>query len=244
MLFLRRLATGFVVSFFLWIGLSIGALAIGGALSGAIAAQEQHATDYQSGYAAGHAAGREFGLHYGKPIIWSALAVSIGLAVWISFALFLPWCQANANQVAHGRPVLDRLTAGVLICLVWAAIFVFILAALRRHGGQADIALPQPTASPVGPLASFNPQAVRDAKKEAVQLYPELAVAGSRMNAEYVARYDRYRLQNPSYFLDTNWPLTLANETAAAMSQGGTLTAPASPSPTVSATAPATANSN
>ena len=51
-----------------------------------------------------------------------------------------------------------------------------------------------------------------DAEREAVRQHPELGLAGSKFNANYVVRYQRYKRENPKYFNDSEWPVTLANE--------------------------------
>ena len=66
---------------------------------------------------------------------------------------------------------------------------------------------PRPQARPTQPSAI--PAA---AQQEAVRRYPELGVAGSKLNTEFVARYKRYRQERPEYFNDASWPLRLADE--------------------------------
>ena len=47
-------------------------------------------------------------------------------------------------------------------------------------------------------------------KREAVSLYPELGVAGTAVNREYVRRYRLYRSVNPAFFDEPDWPKRLA----------------------------------
>jgi hypothetical protein len=49
-----------------------------------------------------------------------------------------------------------------------------------------------------------------ESKREAVATYPELGVAGTAVNREYVRRYKLYRSVNPSFFDEPNWPKRLA----------------------------------
>jgi hypothetical protein len=58
------------------------------------------------------------------------------------------------------------------------------------------------------------------AKKRAVELYPQLGVAGSPLNQEFVARVERYKQSRPDYFKDTAWPIALADECAQALARG------------------------
>jgi hypothetical protein len=53
--------------------------------------------------------------------------------------------------------------------------------------------------------------------REAVRRYPDIGVAGSRLNMEFVARHKRYQKEHPEYFRDTSWPLRLAEESARAI---------------------------
>ena len=53
-------------------------------------------------------------------------------------------------------------------------------------------------------------QREEQAKQEAVATYPELGVAGTAVNREYVRRYKLYRSVNPSFFDEPDWPKRLA----------------------------------
>jgi hypothetical protein len=50
------------------------------------------------------------------------------------------------------------------------------------------------------------------AQQEAIRRYPDLGVAGSKLNTEFVARHKRYQQERPDYFRDPSWPLRLAEE--------------------------------
>ena len=62
--------------------------------------------------------------------------------------------------------------------------------------------------------AEMQASAVAEARRAAIQRYPDLAVEGSKFNAAFVARYTYYQQQQPGYFQDTAWPLHLADEVA------------------------------
>jgi len=68
MLLFKRSLTSCVLFFILWVGLSIGTLAVVGGIAGAQAARKANAMDYQSGYIAGQLAGQEIGRKYGPTI--------------------------------------------------------------------------------------------------------------------------------------------------------------------------------
>lgn len=54
-----------------------------------------------------------------------------------------------------------------------------------------------------------NPKA---AQKKAVALYPDVAVAGSPLNKEFVAQMKRYQAEKKEFFAEPDWPIRLAKE--------------------------------
>jgi hypothetical protein len=66
---------------------------------------------------------------------------------------------------------------------------------------------PPPTQKAKAPESS-----IAAAQQEAIRRYPDLGVAGSKLNTEFVARYKRYQQERPEYFRDTSWPIRLAEE--------------------------------
>jgi tetratricopeptide (TPR) repeat protein len=51
-----------------------------------------------------------------------------------------------------------------------------------------------------------------ETRQRAVQLYPQLGVAGSPLNREFVARHNRYKAERPAFFINPEWPMQLAKE--------------------------------
>jgi len=72
--------------------------------------------------------------------------------------------------------------------------------------GRLAPATPAPTQAPTAYLTAD------EAQKVAIQRYPALGVAGSKLNTEFVARYKQYQQTRPDYFRDTSWPIRLAEE--------------------------------
>ncbi|MEI9893689.1 MAG: hypothetical protein WDN28_07255 [Chthoniobacter sp.] len=69
----------------------------------------------------------------------------------------------------------------------------------------------QPTK--VDPLAEKKQlAAVEAAQHEALRRFPQLGIAGSHLNKEFLARYTKYERERPAFFHDPSWPLTLAEE--------------------------------
>ena len=69
------------------------------------------------------------------------------------------------------------------------------------------------------PPASVPPKfaSVEQAQQEALRHYPDLGVAGSKFNAEFIVRHQRYKRENSAFLQDTSWPVRLAEETAIAI---------------------------
>jgi NADH:ubiquinone oxidoreductase subunit 3 (subunit A) len=110
MLLFKRGLTFLVLFFILWVGLSIGTLAVVGGIAGAQAARKANATDYQSGYAAGQVAGREIGRKYGPTILMIMFGVSAISSVGLSFSGLLPWCRKKSEPPPLPAPtgLIDR----------------------------------------------------------------------------------------------------------------------------------------
>ena len=58
------------------------------------------------------------------------------------------------------------------------------------------------------------PRTEADFQAEAVRRYPDLAVAGSKMNVAFVERVGFYRKYRPEFFQNTDWPIKVAKEIA------------------------------
>jgi hypothetical protein len=52
------------------------------------------------------------------------------------------------------------------------------------------------------------------AQAEAVRLYPDLGTIGTPLNQEFTSRYKKYRVTNPAFFDQPDWPIRLAKECA------------------------------
>jgi DNA-directed RNA polymerase subunit RPC12/RpoP len=53
---------------------------------------------------------------------------------------------------------------------------------------------------------------VSEAQRVAVAIYPDLGIAGSKLNIKFLNRYKEYQVTRPDYFRDPSWPLRLAEE--------------------------------
>lgn len=57
------------------------------------------------------------------------------------------------------------------------------------------------------------------AQSEAARIFPELAVEGTMLHQDFMARLHAYKAKNPSYFEEAEWPLRLARECVQAISE-------------------------
>jgi uncharacterized membrane protein YhaH (DUF805 family) len=87
---------------------------------------------------------------------------------------------------------------------------VFLLVAGLLAWFQCATALGATIASPS--RESTSDLTAEEWKKEAIEKFPELAIAGSPLNAEFVARYKAY--QGSNFFNSPDWPMRLAKECA------------------------------
>jgi len=69
--------------------------------------------------------------------------------------------------------------------------------------------------SAVGVMLLVTVALAEDWQRKAVELYPDLAVAGSPLNKKYRALYQERLRTNPGYFRLPQWPVLLARESAA-----------------------------
>jgi hypothetical protein len=63
-------------------------------------------------------------------------------------------------------------------------------------------------------LTAWSQQSVEDWQKKAVADFPDLAVKGSAMNIQYLQRVQSLRSSTPSFFNDSRWPYTIAEQVA------------------------------
>jgi hypothetical protein len=92
-----------------------------------------------------------------------------------------------------------------------------VAADAEQHSRDAQ-SQPTPSPEPTPALTADAPTpalTVDEWKKKAIEQYPQLAVAGSPLNAAFVAKFKAY--QGTSYFDAPDWPMRLAKECAEAM---------------------------
>jgi hypothetical protein len=80
-----------------------------------------------------------------------------------------------------------------------------------RHTVQPKATIPMPPL----PLAQIKTEA--EGRREALRLYPDLGIANTPLNAEFVARYKSYQRLQPDFFQNPAWPVILVRESAVAI---------------------------
>lgn len=76
-----------------------------------------------------------------------------------------------------------------------------------------------PLASPEIPLGTANITTEAEGRREALRLYPDLGVANSPLNREFIIRYNSYQRLEPEIFQNPAWPVILVKESAAAIGE-------------------------
>ena len=60
-------------------------------------------------------------------------------------------------------------------------------------------------------------KAATAAQQKAIELYPDVGVAGSPLNKEFVERVKRYQTEKKEFFAEPDWPVRLAKECSEAL---------------------------
>jgi hypothetical protein len=148
------------------------------------------------------------------------------LAIWLLFWLAAVGCWLRSRTTHDWR--LPR-EAGLFLLL---GVPFFIAGAYftrSSYPGEPTITTPVPVVASTPVLVLLPPgtppperpanyaEAVNAAQREAVRRYPELGRAGTPFNSRFVAMHRQRRFEEPAFFLDPNWPVTLADEVARTM---------------------------
>jgi hypothetical protein len=120
----------------------------------------------------------------------------------------------------------DKTGLLYLVLLVAIAVGAGIFwASDRPHRSAQNAATPvaSPTPSKLRHAAEGTPVTVSvpvvirteaEGRAEALRLYPDLGVANSPLNREFVARYRSYQRLEPDFFDNPAWPVILVKEAA------------------------------
>jgi hypothetical protein len=144
-------------------------------------------------------------------LLW--LAISIGMhsfpsmgdarAIWK--AIWSPGAPFTARIL--GSPLVAIIFLGAIGSVVWLdAIYgAVVVLAVPAIWGLSSESIPGLHLNPP-------PGDLRVALGRAVDLYPDLVVAHSTLNEEFVRRYQQYEKVKPDYFNNPEWPTYLAHE--------------------------------
>jgi len=125
----------------------------------------------------------------------------------------------------------DSTGPAYLVLLVLIAIGAGIFWATDRPKKSAQ-SMATPASSPVPtklrhvtettPVPTIAPPRIAtevEGRREALRLYPDLGVANSPLNREFVARYHSYQRLDPDFFQEPAWPVILVKECAAVIGE-------------------------
>jgi hypothetical protein len=105
--------------------------------------------------------------------------------------------------IAFGARLRTFLIAGSLAVGIFCYMSLGAMAYKTRPKGSAL----QTTTSTPAPLDRG-----ATAQQRAIQLFPDLGVANSRLNQEFLRLHNQYQKDNKQYFADPEWPTKLAQE--------------------------------
>ena len=151
-------------------------------------------------------------------------------------ALELAW--SRNNEVGSVLAVTDAVLRAAADCAVFERGDAEITMGVIKQGGQwqilsfnvsspgfftptansSSVDPPPPPASPPHQKLQ-QPASVEEAQREAVRRYPDIAVAGSRLNREFLTRHKRYQAEQPKLLRNPLWPLRIAEESARALEE-------------------------
>jgi hypothetical protein len=121
--------------------------------------------------------------------LYLAMLVLIAIAAGVFWATDRPHKSTHAMATPAGTPAFSKL----------------------RHTAQTT------PGGPDMPPAVISTEA--EGRREALRLYPDLGIAGSPLNREFVARYRSYQRLQPDFFEDPAWPVILVKESAVAIGE-------------------------
>ncbi|HET6406379.1 MAG TPA: hypothetical protein VFG14_00745 [Chthoniobacteraceae bacterium] len=86
----------------------------------------------------------------------------------------------------------------------------------ENNSSRVELAAPVPLANPPSRVSDEFEKYMteEESKREAVRRFPEIGIAGSKSNTEFIRRYHEYRRNRPDFFRENTWPLRLAEEIA------------------------------
>jgi hypothetical protein len=129
-------------------------------------------------------------------------AIIMVMGVLLTLCLYAQVLQDDrSDSIGMSRALAVFVLQVVVSSLVWLGV------ELLFHPGR-----PLDLSARVAAWFPASGAKVADAQRLAVKTYPELGIAGSRLNAEFIRRYRRYQREQPALFRDASWPLQLAQE--------------------------------
>ncbi len=150
--------------------------------------------------------------HHWTPAIKESIAVLLNKpeeqrAAEASMAAALRAVETSKSNVTTSL----YFTGTVYLVAFFASVVAIAPEKSTPENTQAAVATPR--AQQRTPVQQRTTEA--ESQKIAVQRYPQLGVAGSSLNTQFLARYNLYRRTRPDFFKNPSWPIALADEIAA-----------------------------
>jgi hypothetical protein len=106
------------------------------------------------------------------------------------------------------------ISGGAFLAYTLVAAFVVTYFHLAPASSNRSSSATPAAVTPARPATPQRFANVAEAQREAVRRYPDLGIAGSKLNSAFAARCKTYQQQRPDYFRDPSWPIRLAEELA------------------------------
>lgn len=138
----------------------------------------------------------------------SEVGASAARAFGLNYGLFI-WLVSLVLSAGIAFRWIGALIAAALATLAY--FFLPGAASLQKPFAQSS----PPASAQISPQRSV----ANAAQQRAMQLYPELGIANSPLNREFIRRYRKYQIEDKHYFDDPDWPTRLAKESKAGLTR-------------------------
>jgi hypothetical protein len=126
-------------------------------------------------------------------------------------------CVFLSALIAFGWNRRALIFGGVLGLLVFFTFLSSVNKLLEKYPKYAAIKAGEAVLEPASKLIITPSAPAGTAAQRAIQAYPELGIANSPLNKEFLRRHKSYEASNPKFFSEPEWPTKLARESAEAL---------------------------
>ena len=119
----------------------------------------------------------------------------------------------NITQVNRGCG--DGCGRGCAVIIAGVIVLAVVGHLMEPAKPRSDAVARRSTVPAALPEQSLTEAETAAAKQRAIARFPQLGVAGSRLNVAFVARVAKYRAEKPAFFNYPDWPTAIAEEVSA-----------------------------